>query len=61
MMIKTKNQITLIAKMYKMYRLKRAQKNLNMNLNKCHDPSHTMSTLCPQVFVDLSAPEVVSH
>ena len=29
-MIKTKNQITLI---YKIYRLKIAQKNLNMNLN----------------------------
>ena len=44
MMIATKNQMTLIAKMY---RLKIAQKNLNI---------HVMSTLSPQIFGDLSAP-----
>ena len=28
--------------------------------HSCHDPSH-MSTLSPQIFGDLSAPEAVSH
>ena len=29
--------------------------------HSCHDPSHMISTLSPQIFGDLSAPEVVSH
>ena len=29
--------------------------------HSCHDPLYIMSTLSPQNFGDLSAPEVVSH
>ena len=35
--------------------------SLEESEHSCHDPSHVMSTLCPQMFGDLSAPEVVSH
>ena len=52
MMIKAKNPITLIAKIY---RLKIDQKNLNRNLNR----SITYDViLSPQNLGDLSAPEV---
>ena len=29
--------------------------------HSCHDPSHMMSTLSPQIFGDLLVPEVVRH
>ena len=49
MMFKTKNPMT------KMYRLKIAQKNLNMNLNiLCHDQSH-VSTLSLKFLVILDS------
>ena len=56
--MKTKNQMTLIAKMY---RLKIPQKNRKKNLNIHVVIQHMMSTLSAQNFGDLSAPEVVSH
>ena len=33
----------------------------NESEHSCHDPSYMMSTLFPQIFGDLSAPEVASH
>ena len=29
--------------------------------HSCHDPADMMSTLSPQIFYDLLAPELVSH
>ena len=58
-MIKTKNQTTLITKMF---RLKIAQKESEHEFeHSCHVPSHMMSTLSPQIFGDVLAPEVVCH
>ena len=35
--------------------------NPEVSGHSCHDPSYMMSTLSPQMFDDLSAPEVVSY
>ena len=58
-MIKTKNQMTQIIKMY---RLKKAHRNLNMTLN-IHVMIHRTYdvNIEPPLVGEFSAPEVVSH
>ena len=56
MMIKTKNMMTLIAKIFKDI----PEESEHEFEHSCHDPSHMMSTLCPQIcvpkFVVISQP-----
>ena len=54
LMIKTKNQMT--------YRQDvQVEDSPEESEHSCHDPSHMMSTLSPQIFSDLLATEVVNH
>ena len=54
MVITTKNQMTLLTKLYRW-------KIAHESEHSCHGPSHMTSTLSPQFFGDLSAPEVACH
>ena len=51
MMIKTKNQMTLIAKIYR---------EVSESEHSCHDPSHTMSKLSSKNFGHFAVPKVVT-
>ena len=53
MMIKTKNKMTQVEDS--------PEESEYESEHTCHDPSHTMSTLSPQFFCDISVPKVVSH